>query len=364
MMAFNLHIALPLLSLFSSHNRLEFVIEDNDQMLYVPVIVHVVYQNELQNISYAQILSQLNVINEDFNGRNSNIGETIGVFEDLAADCRVQFYLYDQNHDQFSEEGIVRQKTNHGDFVNNDLQYEDLGGSSAILSGEVLNIWVADLGGDALGYSQSLTSHPIEEVGVVLDYEYFGTEGTAKYPFDGGRTLTHEIGHWFGLAHLWGLNGCGDGDNIEDTPEMDSPITKCELDHVSCGSLDMTQNFMNLAEDQCMTFFSAGQKEFMRNYILTELPNYIHDQPVLRSELAGQLKVYPNPSNGEIHISVRENDKVQVEVFDIVGRNIPTRLSRTNEVWNLIADFTADGQYILQIDISGRIYTKRVIYKK
>lgn len=361
MIAFNLHIALPLLSLIGWHNPVNVGGLDNDQTLYVPVIFHVVYQNEVQNISFSQMQSQMKVINDDFNARNVGFDQTIEAFKHLGADCKIQFYLYDGLS---SGLGVIRKETNHADFLNSDIHYDELGGSSSILSDQVLNVWVADLGGEALGYSKSLKSYSIEEVGVVLDYEYFGTEGTAKYPFDGGRTLTHEIGHWFGLAHPWGLNGCGDGDNIEDTPEMDSPVTKCELYHVSCGSLDMTQNFMNLAEDQCMTFFSAGQKEFMRNYILTELPNYIHDQPVLQSELASQLKVYPNPSNGEIHIKVRETSKVQVEVFDIVGRNISTQLSRSNNTWNLTAAFPADGQYILQIDISGQIYTKRVIYKK
>lgn len=364
MMAFNLHIALPLLTVFGWQNRVDFMKTDNDQLLYVPVIIHVVYQNELQNISYSQILSQLKVINEDFNGRNANIGETVSAFKDLAADSRVQFYLFGEDNDQFSELGIIRQETSHGDFVNRDLHYNELGGSTSIMSDQVLNIWVADLGGDAFGYSHSSANYPIEEVGVVIDYEYFGTEGTAKSPFDGGRTLTHEIGHWFGLAHPWGLDGCGDGDNIEDTPEMDNPVTKCELENISCGSLDMTQNFMNLAEDQCMTFFSEGQKEYMRNYILNELPKYVHDQPVLQSESVRQIMIYPNPSGAEMHLSLPIHEKIKVEVFDLVGRKVSSQLTRTNETWDLTADFPTTGQYILQIDISGQFYTKRVIYKK
>ena len=121
-----------------------------------------------------------------------------------------------------------------------------------------LNIWVCNLGSGLLGYAQFPGGNPATD-GVVCDYAYFGTIGTATFPFDEGRTCTHEVGHYLNLRHIWGDGGCSVDDFVSDTPTSDGPNYGCALGHVSCGSTDMVQNYMDYSDDGCMNLYTAGQ---------------------------------------------------------------------------------------------------------
>jgi hypothetical protein len=88
--------------------------------------------------------------------------------------------------------------------------------------------------------------------------------GTATAPFNLGRTTTHEVGHWLNLIHIWGDGPCGVDDLIADTPDSDDANHGCDIGHVSCGSVDMVQNYMDYSDDVCMNLFTQGQKERMR----------------------------------------------------------------------------------------------------
>ena len=137
------------------------------------------------------------------------------------------------------------------------------GGSTAWPTDAYLNIWVCTLGGGLLGYAQ-FPGGPKATDGVVILNTAFGTEGTAAAPFNLGRTLTHEVGHWLNLRHIWGDTlDCSGGDRVPDTPNCEGPNTgKPKFPTVSCSNGpngDMFMNYMDYIDDAAMFMFTAGQ---------------------------------------------------------------------------------------------------------
>ena len=147
---------------------------------------------------------------------------------------------------------------------NDNIKFNSQGGSDVISPENYLNIWVGNIGGGILGYAQFPGGSNSTD-GVVIDTDYFGTNGTATSPFDKGRTGTHEVGHWLNLRHIWGDGRCNRDDFVSDTPKSDRPNYGCPnypTNH--CRSADMTMNYMDYTNDACMQMFSNGQKDRMR----------------------------------------------------------------------------------------------------
>ncbi len=231
----------------------------NGTIITIPVVVHVVYKTNAQNISEAQIQSQLDVLNDDFRRTNADADNTWS----QAVDAEIEFCLATVDPDGNATTGIQRRQTNKPSFSSNDaVKKFGRGGLDAWPATDYLNIWVCNLGSGLLGYAQ-FPGGPSSTDGVVVDYAYFGTIGTATAPFDLGRTTTHEVGHWLNLRHIWGDGGCSVDDFVSDTPLSDGPNYGCAEGHVSCGSVDMVQNYMDYSDDACMNLFTVGQSDRM-----------------------------------------------------------------------------------------------------
>jgi len=229
-------------------------------VITIPVVVHVVYNTTSENISTAQINSQIDVLNKDF--RRTNTDATS--LWPQAADSEIQFCLATVDPSGNPTSGITRTSTTSTSFSSgNNMKFNSTGGKDAWPAGSYLNIWVCDLSGGLLGYAQ-FPGGSASTDGVVIDYQYFGTVGTATAPFNLGRTGTHEVGHWLNLRHIWGDGPCGVDDFVADTPESDAPNYGCTPSHVSCGTVDMVQNYMDYSDDACMNLYTAGQKARMR----------------------------------------------------------------------------------------------------
>ena len=226
----------------------------------IPVVVHVIYNNSTENISDAQVLSQINVLNEDFRRTNPDADDTWS----QATDSEIEFCMATSDPLGNATSGIVRTSTSVSAFGTNDqMKFASSGGADAWPASDYLNIWVCDISGGILGYAQFPGGSATTD-GIVIDYQYFGTIGTASAPFDLGRTATHEVGHWLNLRHIWGDGGCNVDDFVSDTPASNSANYGCALGNSACGSVDMVQNYMDYSDDACMNLFTLGQRNRMR----------------------------------------------------------------------------------------------------
>lgn len=236
----------------------------------IPVVVHVVYFNSTQNISDAQIATQLDVLNADFRRLNSDASNTPAVWQGIAADCEVNFCMAQQDPSGNATSGIVRKQTSVNGFSTNDaVKYTSQGGDNIWDRNKYLNLWVCNLTGGLLGYAQ-FPGGPAATDGVVIDYAYFGTIGTATSPYDKGRTATHEVGHWLNCYHIWGDDGtsCTGTDQVADTPNQADENYGCPVfPSISCSNGpngDMFMNYMDYTDDACMNLFTNGQKARMQ----------------------------------------------------------------------------------------------------
>jgi hypothetical protein len=237
-----------------------------NEVITIPVVVHVVYRtaNPTENISDAQILSQIEALNNDYRRLNNDAVNTPSVFQPLAADCGIEFKLAKRTPDGKETTGIVRyaspRKTPWG--KSDEVKMPSVGGIAPWDASKYLNLYVCAIGGGILGYSSMPGGLAIYD-GVVIDYRFFGTKENVIAPFHLGRTTTHEVGHWLNLRHTWGDSDCGD-DLIYDTPKQREPNYGCStFPHISCSNDshgDMFMNFMDYSDDACMNMFSKGQK--------------------------------------------------------------------------------------------------------
>jgi hypothetical protein len=231
----------------------------------IPVVVHVVYKTAAQNISDAQIKSQIDVLNADYRKKNSDVNSTPAAFAALATDARIQFELATVDPNGAATTGITRTTTTKDSFSDDDaVKSAASGGADAWPRDKYLNVWVCQLGGGLLGYAQ-FPGGPAATDGVVILHSAFGTNGTAAAPFNLGRSATHEIGHWLNLRHIWGDDGtgCSGDDFVADTPNQGGPNYGTPgFPHISCNNGpngDMFMNYMDYVDDDAMFMFSAGQ---------------------------------------------------------------------------------------------------------
>ncbi|ULC59951.1 zinc metalloprotease [Flaviramulus sp. BrNp1-15] len=224
---------------------------DNLGVINIPVNVIVVYSNSNENISNAQISSQIAVLNSDFRKTNNDVNQAPSEFAGLAADSEITFTL--ANTFRYSST-----TTSWGTSNAVKSAYPPVSPETH------LNIWVCNIGGGILGYAQ-FPGGSLATDGVVCSPQFFGTTGYVQAPFDKGRTMTHEVGHYLNLRHIWGDGRCKQDDFVSDTPSSDGPNYGCpSYPTVNCRTNDMTMNYMDYVDDACMYMFSEGQKSRMR----------------------------------------------------------------------------------------------------
>lgn len=356
-------------------------------VLTIPVVVHVVYRNASQNISDAQVQSQIQVLNDDFRRQNTDASQTPAQFRSVAADCEIEFCLASRDPQGNATNGITRTQTsvaNIGDTPANNGGYAKVyfnseGGKDAWDSNRYMNIWVCeiDASGSLLGYASPPGTSPASEDGCVIDYKFFGTIGTAanSSPNHLGRTATHEVGHYLNLEHIWGLDGgCNDDDLVADTPSQEYDNWGCPslgAGSSSCGSQDMFMNYMDYVDDPCMNIFTQGQKSRMqaalngpRSGLLTS--NGCGGQiasvtPTLNA--FDQVRVYPNPSNGILYIDglPQYRNNITVQVIDLQGRLIRKQNLANMEVQELNLSDCSGGLYFVEVGQGDDRTVKKIV---
>ncbi|MCX7551537.1 M43 family zinc metalloprotease [Xanthomarina sp. F2636L] len=273
----------------------------------IPLVVHVLHNGEPigtgANISDAQVLSQVTVMNQDFRMIVGTPGESTAG----GVDVEVEFVMAQRTPDGCPTNGINRVNIcQDGTPSFEDIDYWK---TQTIWNRDLyMNMWSSKYVGGMdgyLGFAQ-FPGGPANTDGVSAGHTYFGSsdydDGTFQLsaPYDKGRTMTHEVGHYLGLYHTF-QGGCGGtGDEVADTPAVDSPNYGCPVGHVSCGTLDMIENYMDYTDDTCMNTYTAGQK--------------VRVQAVLASSRLGLVS-----SNGADPITAVPNDaEIAIECLSTV----------------------------------------------
>jgi hypothetical protein len=235
-----------------------------DQTIRIPVVVHVVWNTDSENIGIEQIKSQIVALNRDYSASNADKANVPACWSGLVTNTDIQFALATVDPNGNASNGTTSTKTNATSFGTDDqVKSSATGGADPWPSDKYLNLWVCTLGGGLLGYAQFPGGPPATD-GVVILNTAFGTAGTATAPFNLGRTATHEIGHWLNLHHIWGdTEDCTGTDFVDDTPNAQHPnYGTPTFPHVSCTNGpngDMFMNYMDYVDDAVMVMFTAGQ---------------------------------------------------------------------------------------------------------
>jgi hypothetical protein len=234
------------------------------KLITIQVVVHVVAKTDEENISDEQIESQIEVLNQDYRGKNADRSKVPDVWAGLAADPNLQFALATKDPKGKPTNGITRVQTTRDSFGTGDsVKTKAGGGTPPWATDRYLNLWVCNLGEGLLGYAQ-FPGGPARTDGVVILYTAFGTKGAAADPFNLGRTATHEVGHYLNLRHIWGdSNDCSGSDQVSDTPRAQMPnYGKPDFPHISCNNGpngDMFMDYMDYVDDAAMFMFTQGQ---------------------------------------------------------------------------------------------------------
>jgi pregnancy-associated plasma protein-A len=234
------------------------------KLITIPVVVHVVHRTAQEDISDAQVKSQIAALNRDFRAKNLDRKKVPGVWKSLVIDSNIQFALATKDPKGKGTSGITRTATKATSFGPDDaVKSKKTGGASPWPADRYLNMWVCNLGQGLLGYAQ-FPGGPAKTDGVVILNSAFGTKGAVRPPFNKGRTATHEVGHFLGLRHIWGdRNDCSGNDFVADTPAArQANIGKPKFPQITCNngpSGDMFMNYMDYVDDAAMFMFTAGQ---------------------------------------------------------------------------------------------------------
>jgi PKD repeat protein len=236
----------------------------------IPVVFHILHQNGTENISDAQIMDEIRILNNDYRKLNADTSAIVPAFQSIAADAEIQFRLAQKDPNGNCTNGIdriVSAETNVGD---------DGSKLNPWPRSKYLNVWVVKaISSGAAGYAYLPGTAPsANEDGIIILSTYIGSIGTGSVSTS--RALTHEIGHFLNLRHTWGNSNtpavstnCSMDDNVTDTPNTEG-WTSCNLAGATCGSaLDNVQNYMDYS--YCSNMFTAGQKTRMRTALTSSI---------------------------------------------------------------------------------------------
>ncbi len=367
-----------------SQTKIQYLLEKHTyslqsrSLITIPVVVHVVWNKEEENISDEQILSQIEVLNQDFQAQNGEVGTVPSNFSDRLANVEFEFCLATTDPRGNTTNGIERVFTSISNIGSNEarLKYATRGGTDAWDTERYLNFWVAKRGDGILGQATNPDELPTEEQGLIIDYRAFGTLGIAaeNAPYHLGRTATHELGHYFGLQHLWGSErSCSTDDGLEDTPpQSETYANECpNSPMLSCGNSDMYMNFLNYSDDACMAMFTEQQKalmwatlnEFRAGLLTSEGCNT--SVAVEKTPIEQLMKIYPNPAYDKIWLEFPSDIRFPntVFIYNSIGK-LEQSLTLASNIACLNTQAFPTGVYTIVVPNKERQWTKRFIILK
>ncbi len=399
--------------LFQQHNSPNAA-KTTNTVYRIPVVFHIVYKNQDQNLDDSVIQNQLQVLNDAYRHRHKDVNNLRAVFQPFASDTYIEFYLATTDPNGNPTTGITRTKTDvtyFGDFIN-DTTFNSLerikkttkGGIDPWPTDKYLNIWVGNIGDSTygipvlVGYAPPPTNPlppnwmgtgnqdwTILTDGVVIQYQALGNNNPHASDLNGlaiaGRTLVHEIGHYLGLRHISGdaqgtskaCTAAGD-DGIADTP----PQGQQSAMQVSCPSStqntcvsttndlpDMWENYMDYSNDKCQSLFTKGQATHMRVVLenqRSKLINYQGTNVFAHTSRDEELSVFPQPAQNEVNIQYSKAID-HVQLYNMMGQ---LAFSKTgNNIKQIDVSNLPSGNYIIKLQASGeKSISKHILIKQ
>lgn len=383
-----------------------------DEILKIPVVVHVLYNKPTQNLPDSVIQRQIATLNQDYRRLNPDTIDTRAEFKDLVADAGIEFYLATKDPDGNPTTGIDRKEVDVASFLGLEDAFALLGGDMSPLErpkksseGGVdpwnpkayLNLWSANLAVDIFGQEAPIllgfATPPTEMVnaedwpegsidpnmidGVVIHYEVIGDNNPYITEIidtisGKGRTATHEIGHYLGLRHIWGDGDCSMDDGIEDTPDADDAAQQvCDYTKNTCTESpieyhDMIENYMDYAKDQCMNAFTHDQVAVMRANLLQARTGLLGGQGVginANNLNINTLKIAitPNPATAT-NALITTNTPATAYIYTIQGKLLTTQTLIEGKNALSISNF-AKGVYFVKVTSKTETALQKLIIK-
>ena len=346
--------------------------------LRIPVAVHYPSASATLTESEKQCLrdlaqNQVDILNADFNATNADLsiwtGNTGAFFPGVNYGAMdVEFVIANGNHP--ASTGLangalaVTFRQPFGGGPDGDWDPDWAG---------YLNFVVKNLSGGTLGYAY-LASSPADGAAVFIDNEAFGagagcTGFVPGAPYNLGRTLTHELGHYLNLNHIWGDATCGN-DGVADTPVHNTSNGGCPaISHLStCTGTprELTMNYMDYTNDACMYMFSAGQAVRMQAHISTIESNFNYNTLANDSFDVRKIKIalYPNPNNGVFDVTLSNNNIIDsVVVYDITGRLVFEQNNINNDLLRINLSESNAGIYTIVVKSDSGIFNSKMVIK-
>ena len=242
--------------------------QTHEDTVYIPIVFHIYHQYGPEAISRAQVEDQVRIINEDFRRLNADTTDTDDRWKDVAADTYIEFRAARIDPWGRKTDGRVMVPTTSTIFDNSNENSEKAISNWPQTS--YFNVWVVDQiglnsggGGVILGYAQFPGTGPDATYGVVIRADVVGSIEYGTAFSNQGRTMVHEIGHCLNLRHIWGDGGCGASDQVDDTPDASGSSSGCPTNKQTCGTYDMTDNYMDYTNGSCQNMFTHGQADRM-----------------------------------------------------------------------------------------------------
>jgi len=379
-----------------------------DSILNVPVVVHIIHENSIENLDDSLVYSQIEVLNRDFSRSNSDTVNMRSVFDTIAAPASIQFYLATIDPNGNPTNGITRTFTNESSFIDFnltlDLMKDDAtGGVDAWPVEKYLNIWVCDLSFNVFGQSipailgyayppAGLSNWPQGSSptnpnfdGVVIHYEVFGRNNPyssvnqlgTTISANMGRTCVHEVGHYLGLRHVWGDGDCSADDGLLDTPiAIDQSQFDCDSTKNSCVDFsydfpDMIENYMDYSSEECQNTFTRDQVDLMYAVLINDRYDLINNNMISTNVETNleyiNISFLPNPVSDFVQISLVTQKKVnnlEIKLIDISGRVLLKKNNKNiygNHKIKLDVKNIKTGVYFLQTNIDEKINTSTIV---